>query len=67
MISIKGFAIVPKKLNLSGDKYYGEHTNCPIQEIYNSKDEAEEALKINRKCYFDTSNFYVKEVEVIIN
>jgi len=66
MITIKGFAIVPKKINLTGDDRYGKHIYSPVQEVYSSKEEAEEALRLNHRCYFTTSDMEIKEVEVNI-
>lgn len=61
MITIKGFAIVPEKIRVDGVDILS-----PVQEVYSLKEEAEKALRENRKCYLSPEGFSVKEVEVII-
>jgi hypothetical protein len=67
MITIKGFAIVPRKINLRpNETYYCNCISSPVSEVYNTKEEAEIALKENKQCYIGTENLWVMEVEVIL-
>jgi len=66
MLCIKGFAIVPRRISVIGDSYYGTHTTVPFSQVYNSREEAETALKENKVCYISPEMLEVREVEAVI-